>query len=182
MGKVCVATFYPAPGFKGRTFVRFGFSTEGTWISASAVPTAGFFREATLLLQYLLLRLWITYPSTTSLKHVPQWLCQSLASKFPYANNHVFAMCLHSLCTSVVSMPVSLPCLWANPKRMYVPTYENTGCSFSCVFHVSIIPWPWIVFLCAVWDLPVPGGSVLHGPSALRPHHLHHGPPHHWLW
>ena len=30
------------PGFKGRTFVRFGFSTEGILISASAVPHCRF--------------------------------------------------------------------------------------------------------------------------------------------
>ena len=38
VGEACVATFWPTPGFKGRTFVSLGFSTEGTLISASTVP------------------------------------------------------------------------------------------------------------------------------------------------
>ena len=39
MGEPCEASrFWPAPGFKWRTFVSSGFSTEGTIISASAVP------------------------------------------------------------------------------------------------------------------------------------------------
>ena len=41
MGEACVATFFPTPGFNGRTVVRFGFSTEGTLVSASAVPQCG---------------------------------------------------------------------------------------------------------------------------------------------
>ena len=37
VGEACMAIFWPALGFKGRTFVSSGFSIEGTWISASAV-------------------------------------------------------------------------------------------------------------------------------------------------
>ena len=41
VGKACVAIFWPAPGFKGRTFVHSGFSTKGALISASVVPHCG---------------------------------------------------------------------------------------------------------------------------------------------
>ena len=36
--KACMAIFWPNSGFKGRTFVSSGFSTEGLLISTSAVP------------------------------------------------------------------------------------------------------------------------------------------------
>ena len=36
-----MAIFWPTPGFKGRTFITSGFSTEGIFISASTVPHYG---------------------------------------------------------------------------------------------------------------------------------------------
>ena len=41
MGEACVDTFFPTPGFNGRTVVRSGFSTEGTLICAPNVPHVG---------------------------------------------------------------------------------------------------------------------------------------------
>ena len=38
MGEAYTAVFWPTPGFEGRTSVNSGFSTEGTLLSASAVP------------------------------------------------------------------------------------------------------------------------------------------------
>ena len=41
VGEAYDATFLLTPRFKRRTFVSSGFSTEGTLISASAVPDSG---------------------------------------------------------------------------------------------------------------------------------------------
>ena len=38
VGEACMAIFRPIPGFKGKTFVSSGFSTNRTLISASALP------------------------------------------------------------------------------------------------------------------------------------------------
>ena len=41
VGETCVAILLLTPGFKRRTSVSLGFSTEGTLISASAVSDSG---------------------------------------------------------------------------------------------------------------------------------------------
>ena len=48
VGEACLAIFWPTPGFKGRTSVSSGFSTEGTFIFASAVSYCGWYPKQTV--------------------------------------------------------------------------------------------------------------------------------------
>ena len=48
VGKTCVAIFWSAPGFKGRTFISSGFSAEGTLILSMQYPTVGKVHAITL--------------------------------------------------------------------------------------------------------------------------------------